>query len=243
VFVTIGHTGYLDYTGRIISMLLIVGGVLTLWTAAPIVAARLPRRPAAGIGAASAAVFAVTAMFLLWNAWTPSPIGASDPAPHPSEGPANLATYAHAEPRPDGTLPRFNPYNATVGWFPTTRIEDAVSRRLGRDARPVTLSASERLFAYLPWPAYVAVERGSANTYTHYDDRVAELRALSRMTDPAAFASASRRTRFGGIDVFVLTERGDSWRWGGLQFSPRVFDSAHWWVEHLPSNTVVAIRR
>jgi Arabinofuranosyltransferase N terminal/Arabinofuranosyltransferase A C terminal len=243
VFVTTGHTGYLDYTGRIISMLLIVGGILTLWTAAPIVAARLPRRPAVGVGAVSAAVFAGTAMFLLWRLWTPIPIGASDPAPHPLSGEANLATYAHAEPLPDGSLPRFNPIKTTVKWFPVTPIEDAVRRRLGPDAKPVTLSASEKLFAYLPWPAYVAVERASTNTYTHFDERVTVLRALSQITDPAAFADATSRTRFGRIDVFVLTERRFGWVWGGLQFSPRSFDSAHWWVEHLPNNTVVAIRR
>jgi hypothetical protein len=243
VFVTTGHTGYLDYTGRIISMLLIMGGILTLWTAAPIVAARLSQRPAAGVGAASGAVFAGTAMFLVWGLWTPSPIGASDPAPHTARGGPNFATYAHAEPLPDGKLPRFYPTNATVSWFPITPIEDAVRRRLGPEATPVTLSASERLFSYLPWPAYVAVERGSSNTYTHYDDRVTVLRALSQITDPAVFADASRRTRFGRIDVFVLRERKFGWLWNDLQFEPRAFDSAHWWVEHLPSNTVVAIRR
>jgi hypothetical protein len=243
VFVTTGHTGYLDYTGRIISMLLIVGGILTLWTAAPIVTARLRLRPAAGIGAASGAVFAGTAMFVVWGLWTPSPIGASDPAPHSVRGGPNLATYAHAEPLPDGALPRFKPANATVSGLPITSIEDAVERRLGPDARPVTLSANERLFAYLPWPAYVAVERQSSNTYTHYDDRVAVLRALSQVTDPAVFADLSSRTRFGRIDVFVLRERKFGWLWGDLQFSPGVFDSAHWWVEHLPTNTVVAIRR
>ena len=121
VFVTTGHTGYLDYTGRIISMLLIVGGILTVWAAAPIVAARLPRRPAAGLGAASGAVFAGTAMFLAWGLWTPSPIGASDPAPHPLSGGPNFATYAHAEPLPDGTLPRFHPHERDCSGAPDHR--------------------------------------------------------------------------------------------------------------------------
>ncbi len=243
VFVATGHTGYLDYTGRIISMLLIVGGVLTVWTAAPIVAARLPRRPARGIGATSAAVFSLTAMFVAWQVWTPSPIGASDQAAHPTPGGANFAAYAHAEPLPDGKLPRFHPRNTTVPWFPTAPIEAAVERRLGADARPLTLSANEKLFAFLPWPAYVAVERQASNTFTHWDERVAELRALSQLTDPAAFAAASRATRFGGIDVFVLNAHPAYWGWGPLTFDPHLFDSAHWWVEQLPNNTVVAIRR
>ncbi|HVN12672.1 MAG TPA: arabinofuranosyltransferase [Kineosporiaceae bacterium] len=243
VFVMTGHTGYLDYTGRIISMILIVGGVLTLWTVAPIIADRLPRRPPAGIGAASAAVFSVTAMFTVWQVWTPSPIGASDQAAHPTPGGPNLATYAHAEPLPNGKLPRFHPTNATVPWFPTTSIQAAVERRLGTGAQPLTVSSNEKLFAFLPWPAYVAVERQASNTFTHWDDRVAELRALSRLSDPVAFAGASRATRFGAIDVFVLTAHPSYWGWGPLKFTPRLFDPAYWWVEQLPNNTVVAIRR
>jgi len=243
VFVATGHTGYLDYTGRIISLILIVSGILTVWTAGPIIAARLPRRPAEGVGAAAAAVFGIVAMFFAWNAWTPTPIGKSDALVHPSPGEANLATYAHAEPLPNGKLPRFHPQDVTVPWFPTTPIQTAVEQRLGPGAKPLTVSAYEKLFAFLPWPAYVSVERASSNTFAHWDDRVAELRRLSHITDPPAFAAASGTSRFGRIDVFVLTARRNYWAWGPLQFDPRAFDSAHWWVQQLPSNIVVAIRR
>jgi hypothetical protein len=196
-----------------------------------------------GIGAVSAAVFAVTAMFVVWQVWTPSPIGASDAAAHPTPGDANFAALAHAEPLPNGELPRFHPKNTTVPWFPTTPIKTAVERRLGPEARPLTVSANEKLFAFLPWPAYVAVARLSSNTYTHWDDRVAELRTLSRLTDPAAFAAASGATRFGRIDVFVLNGHASYWGWGPLQFNPRLFNAAYWWVEQLPNSIVVAVRR
>ena len=243
VFVATGHTGYLDYTGRIISMLLIIGGILTAWTAAPIIAARLRRPFPPGIGIASAAGFGILAMATVWQVSTPSPIGSSDRAAHPTPGEPNLAAYAHVEPLPNGTLPQYHQPKLRITWFPTGPIEAAVDRRLGPGARPLTLSANEKLFAFLPWPAYVAVERQASNTFTHWDDRVAQLRALSQLTDPAAFAAASASTRYGAIQVFVLNEYRSYWGWGPLKFDPHLFSPAHWWIERLPSNTVVAIRR
>jgi hypothetical protein len=110
--------------------------------------------------------------------------------------------------------------------LPAEPVERAVEGVLGEGARPRTLSYAEKLFAFLPWPGYIAVDRGSA------------------------FARASARTRFGPIDVFVLRRDASGLVWrplrfpGELRFQPRQFDPGSFvLVDDLPENTVIAIRR
>ena len=105
------------------------------------------------------------------------------------------------------------------------------------------LAYDQRLFSFEPFFAYVAPNRLSANTLQRWDDRAAEVEKLSRITDPAEFAAASKDTPFGGIDVFVLRPVGGQWTWNAVPFSPTVFDPAHWYVERLPDHTVVAVRQ
>jgi hypothetical protein len=132
----------------------------------------------------------------------------------------------------------------TVAWFLVEPIHDVVTATLGPNARPVTLSIDERLFSYYPWPGYLGVERLAASTWSHWDDRKAELQRIAKITDPAEFARASATTKYGGIDVFALRKRPAGWAWGDVVFSPKVFDSAHWVVDStLANNTVVAVRR
>jgi hypothetical protein len=67
---------------------------------------------------------------------------------------------------------------------------------------------------------------------------------LSRVTDPAQFAQASRDTAFGPIDVFVLKRAGkDQYRWRDVPFSAKAFDPAFFDIQRLPKNVVVAIRK
>ena len=107
-----------------------------------------------------------------------------------------------------------------------------------------TLSYSERLFAYLPWPGYVAVSRTAAASTSHWDDRYAAVRRLAAVRDPAAFAQASAHTAFGRIDLFVLQRFGPYWTWRDIRFRPAQFDRAAFAVDpDLPNNTVLAIRR
>ena len=128
--------------------------------------------------------------------------------------------------------------------FPSSRSRTLSSGELGADAKPTTLAIDERLFAYLPWKAYVPVHRPAANTFVHYDDRVEELRRLAAVRDPAEFARISQDTRYGGIDVFVLRERRQGLAWGDVFFQRDQFDDAHWTVDDsLPEDVVVAIRR
>ena len=104
----------------------------------------------------------------------------------------------------------------------------------------------------MKWPGYIAVNRGAAGIDTDWPARYAALRKLSLLTDPAAFATASARTAFGPVDVFILERTGPArWTWpptGSLdpaitftpaQFSPDAFTV----FTNLPGNLVLAVRR
>jgi Arabinofuranosyltransferase A C terminal len=242
VFIATGHTGYTQYTPRVTGVVLTSAGVLSICAAAPRLVERLHAtwRTALPI-AVTAVVLAVTAMAGIQN-WMPWPPGLNDVAR--TSVTANLAAYAHAEPLPDGGKVRFPARALNVAWFPVQPIHDIVTATLGPNARPVTLSIDERLFAYYPWPGYLGVERLAANTWTHWDDRKAELQRLSKITDPAEFARASANTKYGEIDVFALRVRPAGYAWGDVIFAPTAFDSADWVVDPtLANNVVVAVRR
>jgi hypothetical protein len=245
VFTANGHTLYLQYTSRLISTVLISSGVLTIVNVAVIVARRrlpITTRPEIGLLAISGLIVAAALGGL--HLWMPSPPGMASLDRGDVAASANLVTFAHAEPLPDGSLPRYRPPQITVRWFPVKPIERVVERELGNEATPVTLSIDERLFAYLPWKAYVPVHRPAANTFVHYDERAEELKRLAAIRDSDAFTRASEDTRYGGIDVFVLRKRGAGWAWGDVFFRPEQFDEEHWHVhDSLPEDVVVAIRQ
>lgn len=237
------HTGYLQYTERSIAMLLVTAGVLTAFQAASALRGRLPgpltRQRAVAVTAV--AVLVAWAGVQGWQQWMPGPRGLRDAVS--AAGERNLGTYAHTEPLPDGRMPRFAPRSYHNRYFPTNAVERVVATQLGADARPVVLSYDQRLFSFVPYSGYVAPNRLSANTLQRWDERAAEVKRLAAITDPAQFAAASRDTRFGGIDVFVLRVRDGTWRWGGAAFSPKSFDARHFHVERLPGSTVVAVRK
>jgi len=75
-----------------------------------------------------------------------------------------------------------------------------------------------------------------------WDQRAAQLRQLAQIRDPEAFAAAAADTKFGPIDVFVLTDHGSTWKWNDIAFSPASFGADRFTVRHLPHSTVVAVR-
>jgi hypothetical protein len=232
-YVATGHTGLYYHTSRMIGVLLAVAGVLTLVHAVPRLVDRLATRTDAPRGAAVLAMAVLLAWTgnTYWQEWTPRPAN-------------RYPMLAHAEPRPDGRLPRFAPADPVTAWFPVDPIRAAVTAALGRRAAPRTLSYDERLFAYLPWPGYIAVDRTAAASTSRWDDRYAALRRLASGSAPAAFAQDSAHTPFGGIDLFVLRRSGADWTWRDIRFRPAQFDPAVFTlVTDLPGNTVLAIRR
>lgn len=245
------HTGYLQYTETLIAMVLLIAGVLTTAEAAPVVWRRLrqaspptpvPGRRRAVVVTAVAALVAYAGM-QGWVDWTAGPRGIRDS--EKAAGGATRGTDAHAEPLPDGSYPQYAPPKGyRYSWVPVLPIEKAVEQQLGKDARPVVLAYDQRLFAFLPWYGYTATNRVSANSLLRWDDRYAELQKLSRVTDPAQFAQASRDTAFGPIDVFVLKgASSDRYRWKDIYFSANAFDPETFDIERLPANVVVATRR
>jgi hypothetical protein len=237
-----GHTGFLYYTTNVIEALLYSGAVLTIWAALPAVAARVHFDQVRPVATVAAATFMAVIMFTCWQVWMPSPVGVADTVPHAKVGSTNLAFFAHAEPLPTGRLPRYHvpPAQEQVRWLAVPRIEDAVRNRFGQDAKPVTLSYDERLFAYLPWPAYMSVERLSTNSLMQWDSRFAEVKRIAAITDPTEFAAATKHTKFGRIDVFVL-HIFHGYTFLGVPFRAEQFSGA-WDFITLPGETVVAVR-
>ena len=244
VFVLTGHTGNFDYTSRLLAPLLASAGILTLATLAGTAAQRMtlpnPRRTAVVITVATLVVFTASEAL----DWLPTPIGVEDTATHPLNGAPNQASYAHTEILPNGQRVRYADTHFRVAVLLAAPISQLVHRVLGPGVRPRTLSYSERLFAYVPWNGYAGTARLAANSFTHWDDRHAALVRLAAVTDPAAFAQASRHTRYGAIDVFVLSEGADgTWNWDDVRFAPSVFVARYWRVLHLAHHTVVAVRK
>jgi hypothetical protein len=238
-FVFSKHTTLFFYVPLVTGVALLAAGVLTLAEAGPSLVRRFAFTPPYRTGVAVVAAALLWVGFTYWQDWRPSV----------EEGVATTgntySAWAHLEPLPDCTYPRFAPQAGRFPCYPADRIKAEVERVLGPGARPHTLASDERLFAYLPWPGYVGFDRTSANTLSRWDDRHAELTRLSGITDPAEFARATASTAFGPIDVFVLSRKDDqSWTWGYTVFHPTQFDSATWTVvQGLPSDTVVVIRR
>ncbi|TDC71707.1 hypothetical protein E1200_01330 [Actinomadura sp. GC306] len=238
-YIVTGNTGLYYHTARMITVLLAVAGVLTLAHAVPGLVRRFGTRDTVPSGATAAAVAVLVgwSAFTYWQAWTPP---TSDPAA--VGGTRRYAVLAHTEPRPDGSLPRYAPAEPETRWFPVGPIRDTVANDLGPDAVPRTLSYDERLFAYLPWPGYIAVDRTAASSTSRWDDRHAALGALAAIPDPDAFAAAAADTRYGPIDLFILRADSGTWRWGDIHFRPAQFTEGHFTVRTLPNETVIALR-
>ena len=234
-YVLDGHTTLIHYVPRLTGVTLAAAGVLTVAFAAPAVARRLAVTPPHRFGTAAVAVAMLWVGATYWADWRPRP----EPF-----GPGAYSTMAHLEPLPDCSYPRHAPTQGRHPCLPVDEIRRAVESTLGEGARPVTMSADERLFSYLPWPGYVGTDRTSSSSLAHWDDRHAELVRLSRITSPTDFARQSTHTAFGPIDVFVFaTGPPDTWTVIDVPFEPTQFDPTQWTiVDTLTQPVVVAIR-
>ena len=249
-----GHTGLLQDTPRLIGPLLAAAGVLSIAQAAPGVVRRLNVRAVpAGLPALALCLLVIWTAVTSWQAWMPGGPGSQNGLYQPAVSTTpNDATAAFTVPLPDGRYPSAAPASLRQPWFPTDPIRKDVASVLGTDAAPVTLSASEQLFAYVTWPGYIAVNRGAAGIDTDWPARYAALRELSRLTDPAAFAAASARTAFGPVDVFILERTGPAqWTWPpfdapypAITFTPAQFSPHAFTVfTNLPGNLVLVVRQ
>lgn len=238
-FVFTKHTALFFYASTLTGAILLAAGVLTLASAGPALARKFAITPPYRTGVAVVAVAMLWVSFTYWQDWRPSL------EPGLASTTNTYSAWAHLEPLPNCGYPRFAPPNGRFGCIPADRIKVEVERVRGAGARPRTVSADERLFAYLPWPGYVGVDRTSANTLVRWDDRRAELNRLSRITDPGEFARASANTEFGPIDMFVMYP-ADNGNWTAVWevFRPEQFDPTVWTVvQGLPGNIVIAIRQ
>ncbi|WP_067489251.1 arabinofuranosyltransferase [Actinomadura hibisca] len=251
-YVLNGHTKVLHYTDGLIQVVLACAGVLTVTRAAPVVARRLQASAPAGLPVLALAVLVAWTGVEMWRTWLPGAPpsgGAGEEFQISATLTPNSATRAFTEPLPDGNYSPFAPEGLRAGWFPAGPVAEQVRSVLGPGARPVTLSVDERLFAVMPWPGYVGVDRSASGSTTHWYSRVRALKKLARVSDPARFAAASARTPFGGIDAFVLRRKGPHWEWTAyghptrVRFTPGQFASPAFARADLPNGLVMAVRR
>ena len=236
-FVASGHESFLHYTSRLFGILFTIAGVLVLAHVVPIALRRLRLTPPRLAASALLAVVLAWVSTTITLQWMPSNL---DWMP----GTTKYSASTHLEPLPGGGYSEHAPKEGRRGWFPMTPIRQAVEKELGPNPQPVTLSVDERLFAFVPWPGYTGVDPVVNSTLSHGKERHAEVKRLAGITDPAAFAEASANTKFGPIDVFVLSKREDGWAWRDNRFKREQFSAEHWTiVDDLPRNIVVVIRR
>jgi hypothetical protein len=249
-----GHTLLLQDTPRMIGPMLAAAGVLTIAQAGPGLLRKISIRTIpAGLPALALCLLIIWTAFTAWQGWMPgapaAPGGLYQPAVSTTW---NETTAAFATALPDGGYSPSTPANVHDAWFPTGPIQTDVSSVLGASAAPVTLTTSEQLFAYVNWPGYIPVSFGAAGTNTDWPARYAALSKLSRVTDPAAFTTASARTAFGPVDVFILQRTSPTrWTWQpddapypAITFTPAQFSPQAFTVfTNLPGHYVLAVRQ
>jgi hypothetical protein len=235
------HTLLSQYTPSVYGAVMTVAGVLTLIDAMPKLLERLRIEPPTG------GVVIALSIALAWAGFTFT----TDVMPNIGGRYSDYTERAYLEPLPDGSHLVNKTNGAFTPWFPVGPIQQAVEQVLGPNPDAVVLSADERLFSFLPWHGYTWNDLGGSLSHTF--ERVAEIRKLEGIPDPAQFATASANTAYGPIDVFILLKKDGAWQWDMhmgfnqpeaiVSFQPSQFDSAHWIVDDLPNDYVVAIRR
>ena len=249
-----GHTLLLQDTPRMIGPMLAAAGVLTIAQAGPGLLRKMSIRTVpAGLPAVALCLLIIWTAFTAWQGWMPgaptAPGGLYQPAVSTTW---NETTAAFATALPGGSYSPATPANVHDAWFPIDPIQTDVSSVLGASAKPVTLSTSEELFAFVNWPGFIPVSMGAAGTNTDWPARYAALSKLSGVTDPAAFAAASAHTAFGPVDVFILYRTSPTrWTWQpadapypALTFTPAQFSPDAFTVfTDLPGNLVLAVRQ
>jgi hypothetical protein len=237
------HTFLLPYVKPLLHYSLLAAGLLTLgylWDDG--LRPRLVRTavPVRALGVVLVAGVLASTAAHAWAFWMPAPRGAQNAMTAPS-GEANSAYYPHTEYLPDGTRPRFATSAEGIFWFPADPIDVLIEEHASVDD-PRVLSYDQRLFSFHPHLNWLPPDRTSASSLIRWDDRYAELSRLASISSPERFAAESARSAFGPIDVFVLVDAGDEWRWGDITFRPSQFDSGFTVIRDVPGDIVVAIR-
>jgi Arabinofuranosyltransferase N terminal len=249
-----GHTLLLQDTPRMIGPMLAAAGVLTIAQAGPGLLRRMSIRTVpAGLPALALCLLIIWTAFTAWQGWMPGAPTAPGGLYQPAVSTAwNETTAAFATALPDGSYSPATPADVRDAWFPTDPIQTDVSSVLGASAKPVTLSTSEELFAFVNWPGFIPVSMGAAGTNTDWPARYAALSKLSGVTDPTAFTAASAHTAFGPVDVFILHRTSPTrWTWQpadapypAITFTPAQFSPDAFTVfTDLPGNLVLAVRQ
>lgn len=250
-----GTAYFVPKVPRMVSMLLVVSGVLTVARAAGPLARKLapaaPRSMARSASIGALTLLLIASGLTCWEAWTPgSPRGFESFTTRADSIEPNGATKAHLETLPNRSSTRFAPdnrsqYPSASSAVPVNLIRSAVQSRLGPDARPMSLSVDSRIYKYVDWYCYLEGRGYASNSLALYTSRHQELRRLSAIAEPTAFATASAHTRFGPIDVFVLRKSAGKWVFrSSIQFSPDAFKGGAFdVVNDVPGGLVVAVRR
>src|SRR5215475_12795551 len=148
-FVLANHHLLLQDTPRLTSLVLAAAGVLTIVQAAPALVRRLSIGTVpAGLPVLGLCLLIIWTGFTGWQAWMPggptSPTGLLQPPVNPER---NDTTAAFTIPLPSGRYPHAGPAGIRNPPFSTDIIQKDVASVLGASAAPVTLSATEQLFA------------------------------------------------------------------------------------------------
>ncbi len=243
-FVLTEHSALAGYTPRLYGTALAIAGVLVLVHATPGLMRRLELTPPREV------LVLVIALLVAWCGYNYS----KDWMPAAGGRYTDYTQLALREPRTDANE-LYSDYPLTPSeWFPVDDIQSTVERMYGASAKThVSLSADERLYAYLPWPGYAVNERGAAAARSRMDDRYNEIHKLALTKDPAAFSRATAQTAFGPIDVFVLRKGENGWEysantgWGAAiltdVFTSDQFSPSDWRVADMPGSNFVVIMR
>jgi len=243
-FVVTEHSALAGYASRLSHATLVIAGVLVLVHAVPLLVERLHVAPPREVLVLALAVLVAWTGFILTKDWLPGTNGRY----------SDYTQLALAEPRTDAA----ELYNAVSvppsAWFPADAIRAVGERAYGPDvAHHLSLSADERLYAYLPWAGYAVNERGAAPGRARMIDRYDEIHTLAQTRDPDQFSHASATTPFGAIDIFVLRRTEAGWVWEGNTgfdapivtevFQPSQFQASDWDVTILYGSDYVMITR
>src|SRR5271154_5957884 len=163
-FVLANHHLLLQDPPRLTSLVLASAGVLTIAQAGPAIVRKMSVRTVpAGLPALGLCLLVIWPAFTAWQAWMPggppSATGLYQPA---VSSQPNDTTAAFTTPLPGGSYSPATPASIRNPPFPTDTIEKDVASVLGASAKPVTLSVSEQLFAFVNWPGYIGVTWGAA---------------------------------------------------------------------------------
>jgi len=245
-FVFTGHSLLLLYVPYLFRFAVAAAGVLTLWElwrawgSEGLERIGTPRR-LAGVVALAGLVGVIAESS--WGMWLPAPAGIRDANGARASTEISMATRAHMEYLPDGSLPRYRAIAMTPG-LPAERIYRLIDADLGKDADPVVLTTDQRVFSFRAFRNYLPPARESSNALTRWDDRKAIVDSIAEMTNADQMARALGDTEFGPIDVLVLQVKSGQWMWRNVTFAKTSFEDPRFSVHTgLPGGYVVITRR